>query len=165
MRIIINIWLHYTGTLKHKLWVLYYLLIFCARLMWRGIVHDLSKFTPIEARGFIQVIHKLKTSSYGTEDYKANLNHIRPSVIHHQESNRHHPEHYLYLKNDPLFTSCGIESEIDFMDLVDIVEMLSDWRAANKRHKDGNIIKSININEGRFNMTRQLSRILINTVE
>lgn len=51
------------------------------------------------------------------------------------------------------------------MTLVDLIEMISDWKAASLRHADGDIMKSIEINQDRFGYGYELKQILINTVE
>lgn len=51
------------------------------------------------------------------------------------------------------------------MDLLDVVEMLCDWKAAGMRHADGDILKSLEINRERFKMSDQLYRIFKNTIE
>lgn len=51
------------------------------------------------------------------------------------------------------------------MNLVDLVEMFCDWKAASERHNDGNIRKSIEHNAGRFKIGRQLQEILEATAE
>lgn len=145
-----NRWLHVLGTTLHKFWVLFYLGIFAARLIWCGLKHDLSKYGRTESAGFIRVIHKLKTTDYGSEAYKATLEAIRPAIDHHQKTNRHHPEYYL----------CGI----DGMNLVDLVEMICDWLASVRRHNNGRIERSIEVNKERFHMADQLINIISNTV-
>ncbi len=50
------------------------------------------------------------------------------------------------------------------MDLVDLLEMLADWKAASMRHEDGNILHSIDINIERFGLSPQLVNILVNTI-
>lgn len=52
---------------------------------------------------------------------------------------------------------------VDGMSLLDVVEMLCDWKAATERHADGSITKSIQINKARFNISDQLASILENT--
>lgn len=56
-------------------------------------------------------------------------------------------------------------SSINRMDLVDILEMLADWKAATMRHHNGNIRKSLAINQERFKISPQLSSIMANTVD
>ncbi len=51
------------------------------------------------------------------------------------------------------------------MNLIDLVEMLCDWKAASMRHHDGNIRRSIEINGDRFGLSPQLVRILENTAD
>lgn len=55
-------------------------------------------------------------------------------------------------------------SRVSSMNLFDLLEMLIDWYAATKRHNDGNIHRSIEINRDRFNMSDQLVQIFLNTV-
>lgn len=148
MRKFVNFFIHYFGTTKHKFWVSYYLFRFCMCLFWRMITHDLSKYLPSEAKGFIKVIHRLKHLTYGSDEYKESLKSIKPSIDLHYKRNYHHPEHY----------GAGVTG----MNLIDIVEMWCDWKAAVRRHKDGDITKSIKNNEERFLMDKQLTTILYN---
>lgn len=64
------------------------------------------------------------------------MSEMKPALDHHYANNRHHPEYH----------KSGIQS----MDLVDIIEMLCDWKAATLRHNDGDIDKSLDINQKRF---------------
>ncbi|HEY9298227.1 MAG TPA: DUF5662 family protein [Phormidium sp.] len=57
-----------------------------------------------------------------------------------------------------------LESNVNAMNLIDILELLCDWYAACKRHNDGDIHKSIEINTERFGLSPQLKSILLNTV-
>jgi Family of unknown function (DUF5662) len=55
-------------------------------------------------------------------------------------------------------------SSVNNMNLFDLLEMLLDWYAATKRHDDGDIQKSLEINKERFGISDQLANILANTV-
>jgi hypothetical protein len=55
-------------------------------------------------------------------------------------------------------------SRVSSMNLFDLLEMIIDWLAATKRHNDGDIQKSIEINGVRFDMSDQLVQIFYNTV-
>ena len=111
--------------------------------------HDASKLVDPEKSTFDKVTPQLKGSTYGSDEYKAFLSDMKPSLEHHYAHNRHHPEH---------FTN-GIHD----MTLVDIIEMFCDWCAATERHDDGNIGKSIDINKKRFNFDEDLACIFANT--
>lgn len=50
------------------------------------------------------------------------------------------------------------------MSLLDLTEMLCDWKAATMRHNDGDIRKSIEINQKRFGYSDELKQILLNTL-
>jgi Family of unknown function (DUF5662) len=51
------------------------------------------------------------------------------------------------------------------MDLLDVIEMFCDWKAATMRHDDGDISKSIEINKNRFNYSDDIEQIFKNTVK
>jgi hypothetical protein len=55
------------------------------------------------------------------------------------------------------------EEGIAGMDLLDLVEMYCDWRAAGERHADGDFIESLKKNGERFKMDPQLVSIFLNT--
>ena len=116
----------------------------------RGINHDSSKLESPEKDIFDEVTPRLKGLTYGSEEYKASLADMGPALTHHYENNRHHPEHFPDGVND--------------MDLVDLIEMISDWKAASLRHDNGDIKRSLEINKERFGISDQLYKILLNTV-
>lgn len=119
-------------------------------LMDRAWVHDRSKLEDPEKSGFDKCIPKLKNLEYGSPEYIECLKEMQPFLDHHYRHNSHHPEHW--------------EKGVEDMSLFDILEMLMDWKAATERMKDGgDIWKSINFNQGRFNLSSQLTKILQNT--
>jgi hypothetical protein len=120
-------------------------------LVSRAVEHDKSKLSGIEKEAFDEYTPKLKSSTYGSPEYKEMLKAIQPALDHHYSKNSHHPEHW---KN-------GIAG----MDIVDIVELLCDWAGAVKRHNDGNLNKSIKINQERFGYSDDLKSIFENSVK
>lgn len=118
-------------------------------LLRRGEMHDQTKLAEPEVALFTEYTSKLAGCTYGSEEYNRNLEAIRPALQHHYAHNSHHPEHY--------------KNGVDDMNLLDVVEMLCDWKAASERHNDGNIRKSIEINANRFGLSHQLVKILENT--
>ncbi len=54
---------------------------------------------------------------------------------------------------------------VNGMTLVDLIEMLADWKAATERHADGSLAKSLTIQQERFGLSPQLVQILTNTAE
>ena len=137
-------------TLKHIKRVSELLSRFAAELLERGICHDASKLHSPEKEAFDEFTPKLAGTTYGSKEYRDSLAGLKPALDHHYAYNSHHPEYY--------------ENGIDGMSLVDLLEMLIDWKAASERHNDGDIYKSIDINEGRFGISPQLKAILVNTV-
>lgn len=54
---------------------------------------------------------------------------------------------------------------LEGFDLLDLVEMLCDWKAATTRHADGDIMKSLEVNTKRFHLSPQVTAILENTIK
>jgi hypothetical protein len=136
-------------TRKHSEIVYYFLAIISGELGKRGITHDDSKMESPEVELFDIYTPKLVGCTYGSEEYRQFLEELKPALDHHYAENRHHPEHF--------------ENGIRGMNLVDLVEMFCDWYAATKRHNDGDIVKSITINQGRFGYSDDLKAIFENT--
>lgn len=145
-----NIFIHFWGTITHKFWVAYYIFEIIIELLKRAFLHDLSKFSPNERTAFFQVIHKLKKLTYGSPEYQECLENIKPALDHHYKTNPHHPEHHVD----------GIEG----FSLIDLIEMYCDWRAAVRRHDNGDIYRSIKVNKDRFKMSDQICSVLRNTL-
>ena len=115
----------------------------------RSTCHDRSKTESPEVEVFDEYTPKLKTSTYGSDEYKGFLAAMGEGLKHHYANNRHHPEHFKNGVND--------------MTLVDLIEMLADWKAATERHADGDLAKSLDIQQERFGLSDQLLEILWNT--
>lgn len=128
------------------------LLMECVSLLReRSLVHDDSKLMEPEKSTFDYATPRLKTSTYGSEEYKGFLAELKPALDHHYAANSHHPEHYA--------------NGVDGMSLLDVLEMLCDWKAAGERHADGSIERSLKVNRERFKVSDQLQSILINTAK
>lgn len=136
-------------TSLHKMWVFWYICKFCfgsnynrkIPLLLMAILHDLSKYSWVEAKGFSKTIFDLKSSTYGSEEYNQLLAILKPCLSHHYSKNPHHPEFY---KNG-------------FKEMPEIrkIEMVADWMAATKRHHNGNIYDSLEINQKRFGYSNE----------
>lgn len=138
-------------TIKHIERVRHYLRIITDKLTSRGISHDRTKLESPEVELFTEFTPRLAELKYGSEEYKESLADLKPALDHHYAHSRHHPEHF----------SKGIND----MNLVDIMEMLCDWKAAGERQRDGNLLKSIELNAQRFGYDDQLKQIFINTAK
>ena len=154
--------------------------------------HDQSKLTSPEVEIFDEYTPKLAGCTYGSELYASFLAGMKPALDHHYAANDHHPEYHSapddpkvarleaaqeHVKAGPYSstestdaTTC-ISDDIKFrkssirgMNLVQLVEMLCDWKAATMRHKDGDIRRSIEINQGRFGYSDEIKQILLNTL-
>lgn len=116
-------------------------------LMRRAAWHDMSKLREPEKSGYDQLGAALQGVAYGSDEYRAALEANAPTVAHHYAENRHHPEHW----------ADGIAG----MSLLDVLEMVADWKAASER---GGGALDVERNIKRFGIEPQLAEILRNTV-
>lgn len=138
-------------TWKHIENVRKYIRSFVDKLTTRGVEHDRAKLASPEVELFTKYTPKLASTTYGSEAYTKFLNELQPALNHHYATYRHHPEHF--------------KNGINDMNLLDVVEMICDWKAATLRQKDGNLLKSIEINAQRFGFDEQFTQILLNTAK
>jgi hypothetical protein len=151
-------------TMAHILQVRKYLARMTADLARRAEEHDLSKLESPEREVFDEFTPKLKGSTYGSDEYRSFLAEMKRGLDHHYKANSHHPEHYAqeFGEINPQLVASG--EAIRDMTLLDLVEMLCDWKAASERHADGDIRRSVEINQARFGYSDELKRILLNTL-
>lgn len=138
-------------TQKHIERVRHYIRIMTDKLTTRGVNHDVAKLESPEVELFAEYTPRLATMQYNSDEYKQCLEELKPALDHHYAVYRHHPEHFREGIND--------------MNLIDIVEMLADWKAASERQRDGNLLTSIEQNAIRFKISDQLKQILLNTAK
>lgn len=117
----------------------------------RMVLHDESKLQEPEKSMYDEFTPKLRGSTYGSDEYKGFLKDMGAALQHHYAVNPHHPEHY--------------ENGINGMSLLDLIEMLADWKAAGMRHANGSMTQSMEINRKRFGMSDQLYEIFMNTIK
>ena len=138
-------------TKEHIKRIAYYLHLCKKEIVKKAKFHDYDKLhNKIEKKLFDEYTPKLKNCTYGSDEYKIFLEGLKEGLNIHYANNRHHPEHF--------------EKGIQGMNLLDLLEMICDWKAASERHNDGDIYKSIEINQKRFGYSDELKTIFINTI-
>lgn len=125
---------------------------FEAKLHDRACFHDESKFSEVEIEPLARMqmlIDREGQAPYGSQEYKRRTAMLGPMLEHHYENNSHHPEHY--------------PEGVDGMDLLDVVEMFFDWKAASERGEES----AMNLTAAceRFRVSPQLQRIFENTAD
>lgn len=138
-------------TLKHIAEVKGRLQLVAAEFLRRGECHDASKLESPEWEMFAGATAKLRGLEFGSPEYEESLKGLGPALSHHYKNNSHHPQFY--------------ESGIRGMNLFDVLEMLMDWEAAALRHATGDVRKSIEINQTRFDYSDDFKRLLHNTMD
>lgn len=139
------------STLEHKRQVTKYMNVLIQELIKRAEEHDNTKLEEPEKELFDKYTPMLSKTVYNSPEYLEQMAGLAPALEHHYARNRHHPEHF----------KRGVKD----MDLVDLVELICDWKAATLRQRNGNILKSIEDNSTRFEYGKELSNILVNTVD
>lgn len=138
-------------TYKHKQMVTRFMNTLIHELVDRSMLHDNSKLGELESPIFAEFTKKLANTTYNSDEYKGYLSEMKIALDHHYKNNRHHPEFHIN----------GIQD----MDLIDLIEMICDWKAATLRHNDGDIKVSIEANQSRFGYSDELKTIFKNTVD
>lgn len=137
-------------TRKHKEKVTEYIMLVCKQLIDRALNHDNTKLESPEVEIFAEYTPRLAECTFDSEEYRGFLEEMKPALDHHYANNRHHPQNH--------------KNGVSDMTIVDIIEMFCDWKAASERHNDGNIKTSLEVNSKKFNITKQLLKILENSV-
>lgn len=155
----------------------------------RAAIHDASKLREPEKSMYDKFTPLLRGLTYGSDEYKKCLEAMGTALKNHYALNKHHPEHYpepvsmeigelsllirdkeLGAPDDPALPWLYVhlkelESRVNGMSLLDVIEMVADWKAAGQRHADGDMTKSLEINRDRFGLSPQLFSIIKNTVK
>lgn len=105
--------------LRHKLFVF----IECCRLgvIWRGVVHDLSKFRPSELIPYARYFYGTKCSTESEREYRQLA--FDKAWLMHQHRNPHHHQYWVLREDD---------GPLKLLPMPDSYrrEMLADWRGA-----------------------------------
>jgi Family of unknown function (DUF5662) len=136
-------------TYRHKLAVLTLLKEVVDELLHRAVVHDDSKLESPELEGFDEWTGRLAEVTYDSDEYREALAGMAPFLEHHYACNTHHPQHW----------ADGVKG----MSLLDLIEMLADWKASTQRTVDGDLERSIEVNQQRFGYPDEVREILLNT--
>lgn len=123
--------------LRHQALVRKYLLNLAHQLQQRALLHDLSKFQLDEFAGIVEINQVAREHRIDSPEYKASIQ--AEAVKLHWSRNPHHPEFY----------PGGIKD----MSLLDLVEMVIDWRAASETYGRTSFSESLRIQRERFMMT------------
>lgn len=120
-------------------------------LVARACNHDRVKLLSPEMEGFdaVHASHVLSNTEYMSPEYIKGKEMLGQALKHHYDHCDHHPEHF----------GGGIQS----MNFLQLIELVCDWSAAVRRHKNGNILRSIEQNQARFGYSDETKKFMINT--
>ena len=110
-------WAYFNYILRHK----YYVLRACKYVecsIWRGLVHDMSKFMPCEFISYAKTFYKPDGSKQYVKSIQFDL-----SWLHHQHTNKHHWQYWLLKEDSGKIVPLP-------MDIKYLREMVADWIGA-----------------------------------
>lgn len=120
----------------------------------RALTHDLSKFSADEFEGLTEINRVARIHPYGSSAYMESLKNNKAIDLHFAR-NRHHPEYF--------------PDGVDGMNLLDFIEMVIDWKAANIVHGQPGWEEVLQIQFNRFHLSpeqiylvRMISALLTN---
>jgi Family of unknown function (DUF5662) len=99
--------------IKHK----WYVFLACCKygLIWRGIIHDWTKFLPVEWFPYVEYFYGGKNNKRDFEE----------AWLHHQKMNKHHWQWWVMTKGDGTLKALPMPDKYR-------KEMLADWQGAGR---------------------------------
>ena len=133
--------------LRHIMTVQALLRRFARQLLNRADNHDLSKLTPDELGGMIEIDSIADKFGLNSPEYMAALS--GTAIKLHRSRYSHHPEYHLN----------GVED----MNIFDLVEMVCDWKVANQLRGHPEWKKSVGMMAERFSLSSEYA-LLVNLI-
>ncbi len=117
----------------------------------RSISHDRSKLEEFEFDIMTEKLPIFRKANRESKEYKKSVTAIRAFLDHHYDYNRHHPQ----------FHKNGFAD----MNLLDILEMIADWKAINKNNSDLSFKESLPETFEMYNIPKNMQKHIIATLE
>lgn len=134
----------------HRYYVNFFLSKTVQAIMLRAALHDVSKYSDSEFPGFRAATYYVY-GPWGKENIPdAVKEKLQESIDLHHKNNDHHPEYFPY----------GIED----MDLIQLLELAVDWKAAMIRHGNVDIDENIRVGQKKFGYPDFFAKILKTTL-
>ena len=126
---------------------------FANAMIMRAVTHDESKWQDDEFAGFVHINQIAREHEYGSPEYMASIRETGAVALHYSR-NSHHPEHY--------------PNGVDDMTLLDIIEMVADWKAASETYGRTSLEDALVTHAERFGLKDKhlyLVRLIIEALE
>ena len=138
---------------NHRNRVANYMACIAQMIKLRGEEHDVSKLSPVEFPVYSRAIGEFEKYSFGSDGYEKAKESIKQATDHHYKLNRHHIEYF--------------SDGIDGMNLIDLIELLCDWKSATLNHPEnpGDMARSLQVATEKYKISPQLARVLYNTIQ
>ena len=140
---------HYMDYIQHTQWLMEGMSYVITNLLTRLLTHDRSKIGPDELDLYAKIVPGFKGLVYGTKEHEEHGKKLGPAWQAHCLDNRHHVEHF--------------ENGLHDMHLLDLIEMVCDWRAASLRSGKFDYETSVKQFANKNNVSHDLVTIIHNT--
>lgn len=107
----------------------------------RAMLHDISKYNFDEFQSIVKIKTIARQFPYGSPEYEQGIKDNQEGLDKHLKRNRHHPEYH--------------PNGVSDMGLIDLIEMICDWKAANRVRDDMRWNEATEVHIKRFNLTPQ----------
>ena len=111
--------------------------------------HDDDKFETEVFDSFYNALDKFINTKFGERNWELAMDEIGDSLFKHYSASPHHAQHY--------------ENGINGTNLLDLIEMMVDWKSASNSYGDSSFEESLRVQKKRFGIDDQLYGILTNT--
>ncbi len=125
--------------------------LFSNALLERGKCHDASKLEEPEIKYEAWGSEKLKGLTYKSDAFNHICDIMWSGTEKHFANNKHHVQAH--------------ENGVLDMTLIDLIELLCDYKSASERYPDADVRMSIKANADKFNFGEPLKQILLNTLD
>lgn len=138
-----NTFAHFGKICKHKWWVFYY----CCKagIPWRGIKHDMSKFSPTEFWESVRYYQGTRSPIDACKEEKG----VSKAWLHHKGRNRHHYEYY-----QDNFDKGGTPLKMPYKDTI---EMFCDYLGAGRAYMGKNFSYASELNWWKNKISKPLA--------
>lgn len=117
----------------------------------RSLHHDQCKLETPEVEAFTEYLPRMMAVKFGTPEYEECRRSLGPALIHHYSISDHHPEYKEF------------NGKIENMNLCQLCELLSDWKAANISHASRTFEESLQYCFVKYEVSENFQNLLRST--
>lgn len=147
---------HFIYTMRHK----WFVFLECCKLgiPIQGLLHDLSKFTPVEFFAYSFHFFNKDGSKRGIKDKTGSYNPMQTdneqfklAWFHHSSNNKHHWHYWVCVNENAEYIPMKMPKKY-------VLEMIADWRGAGRANNTPDVLAWYNNNKGKMLLHEETRR-------